>query len=119
LDEAGIAVTTYVNPFLVDPAGKHPSPARNLFAEASASGYLVKDVTGAPYALDQGGFDAYLVDLTNPEARAWFARVIAEEVLTDGVRGFMADFAEGLPFDAVLADGDPVLSHNRWPGLWA
>ncbi len=119
LAAAGITTTTYVNPFLVDPADKQPAPERNLFAEAAEAGYLVRDATGEPYALDQGGFDASLVDLTNPAARDWYADVIATEVLADGVRGFMADFAEGLPLDAVLADGDPHLAHNRWPGLWA
>ena len=114
-----ITVTTYVNPFLVDPSDKEDAPERNLYAEAAAAGYLVRDATGEPYALDQGGFDASLVDLTNPAARDWFADVIATEVLGHGVRGFMADFAEGLPLDAQLADGDAHLMHNRWPALWA
>lgn len=119
LAEEDIAVTTYVNPFLVDPAARESAPARNLFAEAVAADYLVTDASGEPYALDQGGFDAYLVDLTDDEARDWFVDVIATEVLGSGVQGFMADFAEGLPFDAVMADGDARLLHNRWPGLWA
>lgn len=114
-----ITVTTYVNPFLVDPAGREDAPARNLFAEAAEAGYLVTDASGEPYGLDQGGFDASLVDLTNAAARDWFADVIATEVLGHGVRGFMADFAEGLPLDATLADGDAQLMHNRWPALWA
>lgn len=118
LDEQGIRTTTYVNPFLVD-ASEKDDTTRNLWAEARDAGYLVQDRDGSPYALDQGGFDAYLVDLTNPEARAWFARVIAEEVLAHGVSGFMADFAEGLPMDAVLAAGDAEQLHNAWPGLWA
>ncbi|WP_420112418.1 alpha-glucosidase [Pseudactinotalea sp.] len=118
LGAQGIAVTSYVNPFLVDPADKPTPPARNLYAEAAEQGFLVADASGEPYALDQGGFDAYLVDLTNESARAWFAEVIATEVLGDGVQGFMADFAEGLPLDAVLADGDAPLLHNRWPALW-
>ena len=45
--------------------------------------------------------------------------MIAEEVLGDGVSGFMADFGEGLPFDAELDDGLPAYEHNRWPALWA
>lgn len=119
LDAQGIAVTTYVNPFVVDPADMDSPPARNLYAEAVEHGYLVQDANGRPYALDQGGFDAYLVDLTNLQARDWFTDIIATDVLGHGVRGFMADFAEGLPLDAVLADGDAHLAHNRWPGLWA
>src|SRR5699024_218038 len=38
LDAEGIAVTTYVNPFLVDPTGKDHPPERNLFAEAAEHG---------------------------------------------------------------------------------
>src|SRR5699024_273282 len=88
-----IAVTTYINPFLVDPADKESAPARNLLAEAEANGYLVTNDAGRPYPLDQGGFDAYLVDLSDEAARSWFADVIATDVLADGVSGFMADFA--------------------------
>ncbi len=119
LADRGIATTTYVNPFLVDAAAKADPSIRNLWAEARDRGYLVTDPSGAPYALDQGEFDAYLVDLTNPAARSWFAGVIARYVLADGVRGFMADFGEGLPFDAELHAGSAAELHNRWPALWA
>lgn len=119
LAEQGIRTTTYVNPFLTDAIDKPGTPVRNLWAEARDAGYLVRTAEGEPYELDQGGFAATLVDLTNPAARDWFAQVIADDVLGQGVDGFMADFAEGLPFDAVLTDGDPALMHNRWPALWA
>jgi alpha-glucosidase len=115
----GIRTLTYVNPFLTDAEPKGDSSIRNLYQEAAAAGYLVLAPDGGPYRLDQGGFDASLVDLTNPQARDWYADVIADEVLGAGADGFMADFGEGLPFDAVLAAGDPALEHNRWPALWA
>jgi sulfoquinovosidase len=115
----GVRVLTYVNTWLVDAADKGDDSIRNLFAEAASRGYLVTDPDGEVYLLDQGGFDAALVDLTNVDAREWFSSVIASEVLGQGVDGFMADFGEGLPFDAVLADGDPSFEHNRWPLLWA
>ncbi|KRF16539.1 hypothetical protein ASG90_09625 [Nocardioides sp. Soil797] len=119
LKEKGIRTTTYVNPFLTDAVPKDDPGIRNLYAEAQEAGYLVSHRDGSTYDLDQGGFDAALVDLTNPDARRWFARVIAEEVLADGVDGFMADFAEGLPFDAQVHDGDAAQRHNEWPRLWA
>jgi len=115
----GISTTTYVNPFLVDAAPKGDPRIRNLWAEARDRGYLVTDGSGAPYLQDQGEFEASLVDLTDPAARSWFADVIARYVLADGVRGFMADFGEGLPFDARLHAGTPATMHNRWPTLWA
>ena len=118
LDDQGIRVLTYVNTWLVDAAEKDDQ-TRNLYAEAADAGYLVLDPDGSVYELDQGGFDAALVDLTNPDARDWYADVIVTEVLGAGAAGFMADFGEGLPFDAQLADGEPDVEHNRWPLLWA
>lgn len=119
LHERGIRTTTYVNPFLVDAAPKGDPAIRNLWQEASDAGLLVRNAEGAPYLLDQGGFDASLVDLTDPRGRDFMSDVIAEEVLADGVDGFMADFAEGLPMDAVVHSGDVRELHNRWPQLWA
>ncbi len=121
LADQGIGVTTYVNPFLVD-ASQRPDGGegiRNLWQEALDQRFLVRRPNGAPYELDQGGFEASLVDLTNGRARSWYADVLAEEVLGNGVSGFMADFGEGLPFDAEFDDGLPAYEHNRWPALWA
>ena len=120
LAEDGILTTTYVNPWLVDAAPKGDDRVRNLWQEAKDADYLVRTEVGDAYLMDQGGFEASLVDLTNPEARQWYSQAIASEVLSGpGVDGFMADFGEGLPFDAVLSDGTPLVEHNRWPLLWA
>src|SRR5699024_3937702 len=118
LNDDGIRVTTYVNPFVTDAAPKNDPEISYLYAEARDAGYLVRNSGGQPYGLDQGGYTAYLVDLTNPAARDWFIDVIADEVLDMGVDGFMADFAEGLPFDAELHEGTASEMHNAWPGLW-
>jgi alpha-glucosidase len=115
----GIRTTTYVNTWLVDAAPKGDPTIRNLWAEARDAGFLVESPEGGPYLMDQGGFDASLVDLTDPAARRWFASVIADQVLADGVVGFMADFGEGAPFDGVYHEGTGELVHNRWPALWA
>src|SRR5699024_1171728 len=119
LGARGIRVLTYVSAFLVDPSDKPVPASRNLFAEAESSGFLVRHPSGGPYLLDQGGFSAALVDLTNPAAVAWFRDVIADEVAGVGADGWMADFGEGLPFDAVLHSGTPAEWHNRWPVAWA
>lgn len=119
LDDRGIRTTTYVNPFLVDAAPKDDPGIRNLWAEARDAGFLVEHPDGGPYMIDQGQFDASLVDLTEPAAQDWMATVIAEEVLAHGVDGFMADFGEALPMDAVLHDGDAATVHNAYPRLWA
>ena len=36
-----------------------------------------------------------------------------------GMGGWMADFGEYLPVDAVLYEGDPKALHNQWPAIWA
>ena len=119
LEKQGIKVLTYVNPMLVDPATKTPAPTRNLYKEAASKGYFVKTAKGQPYLQDQGQFSAALIDLTNPSARAWFVDIIATDVLGGKVAGMMADFGEGLPYDAVLAGGSGAQLHNQYPRLWA
>lgn len=118
LRDRGIRVLTYANPYLVklsDPS----TVERYLFGEARRRGYLVRDPDGGPYLLDQGGFTAGLVDLSNPHARAWYARVLAEQVAGAGAAGWMADFGAMLPYDAVLDRGSARLWHNRYPVAWA
>ncbi len=119
LKAQGIEVTTYVNPFLADAAAKNDPTIRNLYAEAAAQGFLVKNTQGQPYVIQTVGFPVGLMDLTNPAARDWYSTVIATDVLGKGASGFMADFGEGLPFDAVVAEGNAAEQHNRYPELWA
>jgi alpha-glucosidase len=114
-----VRVMTYVNPFLVDASGKG-NHRRNLFAEAAREGYLVEDRTGGPYMIETTDFSAALVDLTNPDARTWMKDVIGENLVDNGASGWMADFGEGLPYDAVLHSGEsPRTYHNRYAEDWA
>jgi len=119
LEAKGARVMTYLNPFLVDPAEKG-SFERNLYREAESRGYLVKKQSGELYLIQNTSFSAALLDLTNPEACAWIKAVIKDELLGAGASGWMADFGEALPFDAVLHDGsDAAVYHNRYPETWA
>ncbi|SEL39545.1 alpha-glucosidase [Atopomonas hussainii] len=119
LNAQGIRTLAYVNPFLVDVAEKGDD-SRNLYQEALKADYLVKDHSGKPLELLNTSFSAGLVDLTNPAAHAWLKGVLNEEMLAQGFSGWMADFGEALPFESVLASGEPAeLVHNRFPELWA
>jgi sulfoquinovosidase len=118
LAEEDARLMTYVNPFLADAAKKNHR--RNLFAEAARKGYLVKNREGEPYMTEISDFSAAHVDLTNPEARAWIKDIIKRELIGNGASGWMADFGEGLPYDAVLFSGvDPRSYHNRYAEEWA
>ena len=115
----GARVMTYLNPFLVDPQEKGRFE-RNLYEEAETRGYLVKKTNGELYLIQNTSFSAALLDLTNPEACAWIKDVIKDELIGAGASGWMADFGEALPFDAVLHDGsDAAVYHNRYPETWA
>lgn len=109
--EQGIRFLGYINCFLAIEG--------DLYAEASAQGYVVKQADGSPYHIVITSFPAAIVDLTNPAAVTWLKAVIRAEMLDFGLSGWMADFAEYLPTDAVLHDGDAETMHNLWPVLWA
>jgi alpha-glucosidase len=120
LEQRDIRLMTYVSPFLADDVTDKENHRRDLFAEAERNGYLVQDESGEPYLIRITDFSAGLVDLTDPEARAWMKDVIKDELLGNGASGWMADFAEGLPYDAMLSSGaDPKSYHNRYAEEWA
>lgn len=119
LREDGIRVMTYASPMLADASGKR-NHRRNLYAEAARRGYLVENARGEPYRTRVTDFYAAFVDLSDPAARAWMEGVLREEVLGNGASGWMADFGEGLPYDAVLHSGEGAPSyHNRYAEEWA
>ncbi|MEW9546931.1 TIM-barrel domain-containing protein [Nonomuraea sp. NPDC050783] len=99
LHAMGFKVCLWMNPYV-----SHRSPA---FAEAAAAGYFLKDQRGEPYVADcwHGSFPACgIVDLTHPPAVAWFQGLL-RGLLRQGVDAFKTDFAEGVPADAVAANG--------------
>ena len=115
-----IRVLGYINPYLVDVADKGGIAQRNLYTEAFDKGYLLRKRDGSLATMNQGGFHAYIVDITNPDAKEWLKDVIKDELLGSGQSGWMADFGESLPWDADLASGeDASTAHNRFPEIWA
>jgi len=109
--ERGLAFLGYANPYLCEDG--------RLFAEAAERGYLALSPAGGPYLTKSTSFPFGIVDLTNPEAYAWLKGLLKENLLGLGLRGWMADFGEYLPADAILAGGSGEEWHNRWPLLWA
>lgn len=115
----GVRLMTYVNPFLADVSRK-TNARRNLFREAAEKGYLIKNPEGGHYLIQNTSFSAGMLDLTNPEARTWMKDVIMQNVVGVGASGWMADYGEALPFDAVLHSGVPAAEyHNQYPEAWA
>jgi sulfoquinovosidase len=112
LHSQGYAFLTYANTFIDTTADIHD--------EAFAGNYTIKNSSGAPYEFDGVKFNqSTMLDLSNPQAATW-AKGVYGDMLNKGGDGWMADFAEWLPADAVMASGvRGGLEHNRYPIRWA
>ena len=121
LQADGIRVMGYINPYVhdVESSGKDYY-RRNLYQEARDQDLLIKRTDGTFATTGGANFLAYVIDVTKPEAREWLKDVIKEELLGVGLSGWMADFGEALPLDAILYSGEnPTEAHNRYPEYWA
>ncbi|MGH1372562.1 MAG: alpha-glucosidase [Cellvibrionaceae bacterium] len=119
LQADNVRVLGYFNPFLVDVSNK-TTVTRNLYQEALQQGFFVQDSDGKPYQIDITDFAAGLIDLSNEKAFNWLKGIIKEQVTLNGFSGWMADFGEALPVNAVLKSGDSALNfHNLFAQEWA
>lgn len=108
----GIHFLAYINPYLIV-----DGPIYNYCKEHA---FLVKKVDGSIYHIKSTTFDAGMMDLTNPGMVNYLKEtIIKNNMLELGIEGYMADFGEYLPFDAVLYDGNAKELHNEWPVIWA
>ena len=111
-NEKGVKFLGYINPFM--------AIEKELYAYASEHGYCVKDKEGKDYLVTITTFPAAMIDFTNPKAYEWYKSLIKDNMIGLGLSGWMADFGEYLPVDAVLFSGeDPEVIHNQWPAIWA
>jgi len=118
LSRAGIRVLLPVSPVLGSPP--EGAPGRPLFDEARASGFLVRDASGAPLAVPGASEAAGLVDLSDPDAAAWWTRVLADVLRDTGAAGWLAEPGPAPPWDAGLAaEGGAPAFHNAFADAWS
>ncbi len=112
LHARGYRFLAYANPF-VDPA------LPDHFAEMEARGLLIHDGAGEAYVFAAPNGQSSHPDLTSPDSAA-YVRAALEAMVNDlGIDGWMADFGEWNPLDAVMQDGsDPRGYHDRFPIDW-
>ncbi len=112
LHALGFKFHVYFNPFVFE--------SSKAWGETAPKGWLVHRADGTPNTFLGAKFTkAGLLDLTNPDARAWaIGKMHAAMAL--GADGFMNDFAEWLPVeDSLLAGGTGLQLHNEYAVLWA
>jgi alpha-glucosidase len=112
LQADGFAFLGYFNPFM-------PRTA-SMFEEGYDNGYLVNDENGEPYLFPDPFFrETGLVDLSDEGAQEWLGGWLDIAADDLGIDGWMVDFAEWLPHDAVLEDGRTGWeAHNTYPLAW-
>jgi len=111
LDQKGIKFLGYINQFL--------SIDGDLYQEGAKKGYFVKNQKGEDYIV-YPEMKGVTFDLSNPEACEWVKNIIKEHMIGIGLAGWMCDFGEYLPGDAVLYSGESAESfHNKYPAQWA
>lgn len=109
----GLASLTYLNPFVSeDYASRFAEAAPLLQRRADGSPYLYPAYIGGrePPLTTEGQ-----LDFSVPAAADFFVR-LAGEAIDDGHDGWMEDFGEYTPPDAILADGsNGAEAHNPYP----
>jgi sulfoquinovosidase len=107
----GFDFFVYFNPFVYQSSAAWP--------ETAPYGWLVQQTDGTPYTFPgaKGALPTGLIDLDNPEARAWAVQKM-QNAIALGADGWMNDFAEWLPTDGMTAAGPSLLRHTAYPVLW-
>lgn len=119
-EQDGVKPIVYLNPYLANT--NEFGVKSELFSEALLNDYFVKTKKGKPYQVQSVSIKMGLIDLTNPDARVWVKEKIINNNILKVARagGWMHDFGEYLPFDAVLFDkSDPIEYHERYVEDWA
>ncbi|MCY4443298.1 MAG: hypothetical protein OXC44_00645 [Proteobacteria bacterium] len=99
-NDQGIPVLSYFNPRFTNDC-----TTTCHFNVAENNEFLVQGVNGLPRMIKNGGFEFAKIDLSHQDAKQWFASLMRKRIQEAPIKGWMADFSESLPFDAVMKNG--------------
>ena len=111
LKARGLHICCWLNPYI--------SQESNMFDEGVEKGYFIKKENGDVWQTDMWQPGTAILDVTNPDARAWYAERL-RKLQTMGVDAFKTDFGERIPVRGVkYYDGsDPLRMHNYYTYLY-
>lgn len=109
MSDRGVRFLGYFNPFVI--------PDFEHYEEAAQKGYLPLTPDGKPYNFQIITFPGSVLDVTNPDAVAYF-KDYARHAVAMGQKGWMCDFGEWLPYDAVARGGTGRALHNAYATAW-
>lgn len=109
--DRGLHLCCWINPYI--------GQASPLFREGMEHGYLLKKTNGDVWQTDLWQAGMGILDVTNPDARAWYCDHL-REILRMGVDCLKTDFGERIPVrDIAYYDGkDPLHMHNYYTFLY-
>ena len=109
--DRGLHLCCWINPYI--------GQASPLFREGMEHGYLLKKTNGDVWQTDLWQAGMGILDVTNPDARAWFCGYL-RKILRMGVDCLKTDFGERIPVrDIAYYDGkDPLHMHNYYTFLY-
>ena len=99
------------------------------YSHGSAEDYFVKNPRGDDYLIPFHTIDkeskrpatrpAAIIDFTNPDAVSWYQEIIRQIIVELNFDGWMHDFGEDVPVDAVFHNGKSGAEmHNIYPVLY-
>ena len=111
LNSKGIHFLGYINTMLATEG--------DLYKEATQKGYCLKNKKGEDYYTMMTDFSAAQVDFSNQNAVEWIKTIIKKNMIGIGMNGWMVDYGEYVPVDAVPHSGMSGQEfHNLSPTLW-
>ena len=120
MEASGIKMMTYINPYFQANLDDPDAIPSSQYTTGDAAGYFIKNSANETYPFKSGFIKFGCLDVTNPEAVEWMKDIIKENLIGEaGSYGWMSDFGEAVPFDAVMHSGiSGAEHHNEYPELW-
>jgi alpha-glucosidase len=111
LNSEGIRFLGYINTML--------AMEGDFYKVASEKGYCIKNEKGGDYYSMMTDFPAPQLDFTNSESIEWLKSIIKKHIIGIGLNGWMVDYGEYAPVDAVYYSGiSGEEFHNQNPTIF-